>query len=537
LWDFRKDEIARESNQTVITLGESNNTSRNLTSYTTLNYEKEMGDHFINVLAGHSLETFQSDNFSASIKDLYSTSTPILDAGTLEPNVGGSFSEWVLMSFFGRINYDFQDKYLLEANLRYDGSSRFSEENRWGIFPSFSAGWRLTEESFFPELSFISDIKIRASWGMLGNQNIGNYPYQAVYSLEPKYSFNGQLQAGAAQIALANKDIKWETTATTNVGIDFSLFENRLQGSFDVFNKLTDDILVTLPIALTYGDKTPPVQNVATVENKGWEAVLSFQQNIGDFRFGISGNFTQIRNEVVKYKGEVPSIDGVFIIREGEPIYSIYAYKEMGIFQTDEEVSNWAKQDENLTAPGDLKYEDFDGNGVINGDDRQIVGNTVPQYYYGVNLDFGWRGFDFSALFQGIADVDRYLTGQFVHPFATNDRTLTPTDWLDRWTPENTDATMPRVIIGGDYGWNYVGSTFWMQDGSFLRLKNLQIGYTVPSSLTTRIGISQLRIYGNGQNLFTLTDYSGYDPETTQTGQLVGYPNTKILSVGLQVTF
>ncbi len=537
LWNFRTDEIARESNQTVISLGESNDFDKTLTSYTTLNYQKSFGDHFLNVLAGHSIETFESENFSASIKDLFSTTTSVIDAGTLEPNVGGNFTEWALISYFGRINYDFMEKYLFEANLRYDGSSRFAEGNRWGTFPSFSLGWRVSEEEFFPTLAFVSDFKIRGSWGQLGNQNIGNYPYQAVYSLAPKYSFGGQLQTGAAQTVLANQNIKWETTTTTDIGFDLNLFENRFQGSFDWFNRVTNDILVTLPIAKTYGDKAPPVQNIAQVDNKGWELVLSYRQKLGDFSFGIGTNITQVENEVVKFKGEVPSISGVFLIQEGYPIHSIYAYNAVGIFQTEDEVAEWARQDANTTAPGDLKYEDFDGNEVINGDDRQVVGNTVPKYYYGFNLDFGWKGFDVAALFQGIADVDRYLTGQFVHPFATNDRTLTPTRWLDRWTPDNPDASMPRVIIGGDYGWNYAGSTFWMEDGSFLRLKNLQLGYTLPSNISQRVGLDNVRVYGNGQNLLTFTDYTGYDPETTQTGQFVGYPNTKIVSVGLQVKF
>lgn len=538
LWDFRNDQIARESNQIVINLGEANDYDRNITLFSTLNYTKSIEKHNLNFLAGYNLETFQSERFSAGIRDLFSEATPVLDAGTSEPSVGGTFTEWALVSYFGRFNYDFDGKYLFEANIRYDGSSRFDRDNRWGVFPSFSVGWRVSDEPFMSQFDFLSDFKLRASWGQLGNQNIGsNYPYQPIYSLDPRYNFGGQLRAGAAQTNLPNRNIQWETTTSTDIGFDVSLFENKFEASFDYFSRLTDDILVQLPIPYTLGDKAPPFQNIAQVRNRGWELITSYREIIGDFNFGVSFNLTQVENEVVKFTGETPAIDGVFIIQEGLPYQSIFAYNNLGIFQTDEEVNDHAVQDPNLTAPGDLKYQDFDNNGVINESDRQIVGNTIPKYLYGFNFNMGFKGIDMSAIFQGIADVDRYLQGQFVQPFATNDRTLTPTFWLDRWTPENPSTTVPRVIIGGDYSWNYRGSTYWMQNGAFLRLKNLQLGYTLPNSLIERLNLQRVRFYANAQNLLTITDYEGYDPESNITSRDVGYPNTRIMSLGLQLGF
>lgn len=332
--------------------------------------------------------------------------------------------------------------------------------------------------------------------------------------------------------------ITWETTTSANAAIDASLFNNRWSVTFDWFTRLTDDILVQLPIPQTMGAKAPPYQNIAQVRNWGYEIETSYRQSIQNGRFRISANFSQIENEVVKYKGDVPSINGVFIIKEGLPYNSLYGYKNTGIFQSWDEVNSAPVQHEILTSPGDLKYDNFDDSDEkIDAEDRQVIGNTIPRYYFGLSFDFQYHQFDIAALFQGIAKVDRYLQGQNVYPFATNDRGMAPEKWLNRWTEENPSNTIPRLTIRGDYSWNYAYSSFWVQDGSYVRLKNLQIGYTFPERWTQQIRIDHIRAYLNGQNLLTLTNYEGYDPEVTATQTGVGYPHAKIISMGIQVNF
>ena len=538
LWNYRKDELASfSSGVSVISLYEDYSKDLLLTSYSTLNFEKEFKeDHYLNILFGQSIEKYKIERSSASVKDLYSIVTPVLGAGISEPTVGGSSAEWSLLSFFGRLNYDYKERYLFEANFRNDASSRFKKSNRWAFFPSFSIGWRISDEEFFPELNFVSDLKLRGSWGNLGNQNIGNYPYQAVYNIAQNYNYGGTLADGVAQTSLANEEIKWETTTTTDFALDLSLFKNRFNTSFDWFTRMTNDILVQLPIPLTMGNKSAPYQNIGEVRNQGWELEMSYRETFDDFKFNIGFNISHVQNEVVKYKGETPSINEQFIIKEGLPYQSIYGYKAIGIFQSVEEVAQSPVQDASHTAPGDIKYEDFSKDGIIDANDRQVIGNTIPKYNYGLNLGFSYKNFDFSALLQGSLDVDRYLRGVDVYPIATFDRGLIPKSWINRWTSENPSTTMPR-ITAPDYSWNYSNSTFWMQDGSYLRLKNIQIGYNIPENVCNNIGIEDAKIYLNGKNLLTFTNYKGYDPERLSTDTSLGYPNTKIISIGLQIKF
>ncbi len=538
VWDFRENNVARYSQETVISLSESFNQNLLLTSYSTFNFEKTFQDkHYLNILLGQSVEAYKTASSSASVKDLYSTVTPVLNAGISEQTVSGSTAAWRLLSLFGRLNYDYKNKYLFEANFRNDASSRFKEGNRWAFFPSFSLGWRISDEKFFPKLKSVSDFKLRGSWGNLGNQNIGNYPYQAVYNIQQNYNFGGALVDGVAQTSLANDDIKWETTTTTDIAMDLSLFKNRFSASFDWFTKMTKDILVQLPIPLTMGNKSAPYQNVGEVKNWGWELDMSYREVINDFRFNVGFNISQVKNEVVKFKGKTPSISGQFIIQEGLPYQSIYGWKMLGIFQSEEEIAESAEQDATYTSPGDIKYEDFYEDGKIDSNDRQVIGNTIPKYNYGLSFDASYKNFDISLLFQGVLDIDRYLSGVNVYPVATNDRGLIPESWLNRWISENPSTTMPRITINGDYSWNYRNSTFWMQDGSYLRLKNVQLGYNIPGAVCKKIGIQNAKVYLNGKNLLTFTNYKGYDPETISTGVTAGYPNTKIISVGLQLNF
>lgn len=539
LWDFQKDEVSVYPSSDLITLKQGNSQLVSYTSYSTLNYENTFSeDHYISLLFGQSAEFTQREEFSGYVEDVYSIYTPVLSSGISSPSVGGNLWEIGLLSFFGRINYDYKEKYLLEANVRFDASSRFKKEHRWGMFPSFSAGWRVSKEDFFPTNNIVNDLKIRGSWGRLGNQSIGsNYPYQALYNINQNYNFNNQVVSGIAQTDLANDRIKWETTESVNLGFDVGLFKNRFTTYFDWFNKMTDDILVQLPIPTTMGAKAAPYQNVGKVKNWGWDLEMAYRQNFKDFNFRIGANVSQIENKVVKFKGDESSINNEFIIQEGLPYQSLYGYKVTGIFQTNEEVAQSAVQHSTYTAPGDLKYEDFKNDGVINADDRQVIGNTIPKFYYGFNFNFEYKDFDLSAIFQGIAKVDRYLKENGVYPFAVHDRGLTPESWINRWTSENPSTTMPRLTIKGDYPWNYATSNFWVQNGAYLRLKNIQLGYTLPKKLSNNIGIKNLRVYVSGQNILTFTKYKGYDPESLSTQTEIGYPISKVYSTGLQINF
>ena len=532
LYNLRTDEVARGQKDNI-TLNELDVLDRQLTFYSTLNYEERLGDHRLKVLGGTEAQSFRSESIGTSVEQIYSPNTPVLDAGSANPTSSGSVSEWALLSYFGRVQYNYSERYLLELNARYDGSSRFREGLRWGFFPSVSAGWRVSEEPFFPETNLVSNLKLRGSLGTLGNQQIGTYPYQSLYQLGLYYNFGGQLVQGAAQTALANQDIRWETTRTANVGIDLGLLEGRLNLTAEYFDKRTSDILVRVPVPDYLGNRTAPYQNIGRMRNTGWEASLSYNGSYEGFTFGAGANLTHVSNEVTQYKGETPAINGSFIIKEGLPYQSIYGYKVEGLFQSEEEVANAAEQGP-LTAPGDLQYADLNGDGVISPDDRTVIGNTIPELNYGFNVDLGYKGVQLSALFQGLAGVDRYLEGKNVFPFVNGDRALAAEFWLDRWTPENRDTDVPRLTNPASYDWNYRNSEYWMQDGAYLRLKSLRLGYRLPPSWTQSLGIDHLQIYALGENLFTHTDFLGYDPERAPTDSGMGYPNVRTYTLGLQ---
>lgn len=539
LWDFRLEDVVRENNP-VITLDEGNNYFNELTLFNTLNYSKVIGKNDISVLLGQSVETHKSEYIQSGIRNIFSATTPVLSAGTEEPNVGGGIEEWAIMSFFGRANYIFDNKYLFEANIRYDGSSRFSKENRWGVFPSFSAGWRVSEENFFPESDLISNFKLRVSWGQLGNQLATSlYPYQNVYDLGAAYNFDGQIVPGVAQTRLSNNNIQWETTTTINAGFDLGLLSDKLNFSFDYFDKFTDDILIQLPIPLFLGDKTPPTRNIGAVRNKGMEFSANYREISGDFKYSIGLNASYITNKVEKYLGGDGRLFNEFIIKEGESLFSIYGYENVGIFQSQEEIDEAAFHAGN-TAPGDLQYANLneevllDGEQAITNDDFTNLGNTIPKFIYGMNFNLSYRGFSLSGLFEGVGGVSRYLKGRSVFPFAIGtERGMIPEKWQNRWTPDNPSTEVPRILIPSGT-WNYRQSSYWVQNAAYLRLKNLQLGYTLPNEI---LGLNQIQIYANGQNLLTFTEYEGFDPETNQRQSTVAYPIPKTYTLGVQVTF
>lgn len=553
LWDFHTDNVVFTKNQ-IRTATNSFSRNYQITNFNTLNYTKSISNtHNFDVLIGNSIETYRTDDFSSGKQIFYNNELTVLDAGLepLDAAINGSAAKWSMVSFFGRVAYNYNQKYLFESNLRYDGSSRFAEGNRWGLFPSFSFGWRANEEDFLKDVKWLDNLKLRASWGKLGNQNIGYYPYQQIYSLGIDYLFGANKAQGLASTREVNSDIKWETTTTVDVGLDLTIIK-KLNFTADYFNRLTDGILVPMDIPATLGGKRSPVVNLAEIRNKGWELAASYQDFFGDFSWNAGFNVTLVDNKVTKYLGEVRS-GGDYIVAEGYAYKSMYGYVANDLIRSQEQLDQLNAQARelsgnpnawyinNATAPGDILYEDLDGNGIIDSNDRQIIGNTIPRFTYGFNLGAAYKGFDFSALFQGLGNYDGYISGRFVYPMAVNlDRGYITQDVADNhWSAENPDkSTLPRLIAIDAYRVNYsLFSSFWRRDLSFTRLKSLQFGYSLPESVLNKVSLTKARIYFNGENLFTFSKYKAWDPERSQDETGVGYPNIKTMSFGIQLSF
>lgn len=444
---------------------------------------------------------------------------------------GGSASHWALRSLFGRATYNYKERYLFEANVRRDGSSRFAEGNRFGVFPSFSAGWRISEEAFMENATFIDQLKLRASWGQLGNQNIGLYPYASFMVMGGSgqdYVFNNANAPGAALNAMANPDIRWETSESTDVGLEFNLWE-KLDFSFDYYYRLTKDILLPLNIPLTLG-LDAPYQNAGTVENRGYDMMVNYRNRIGQVNYSVMVNFSDVKNNILDMKGIENT--GRTVNREGSPIGSFFGYVADGLFQSQEEVDNHATQFGNV-GPGDIKYRDLNNDGIINDRDQTVIGSPIPRYTYGARLNADYKGIDISIFVQGVGKADGYLYGQGIMPFFLGG--TVQEQHKDRWTPDNPDASYPRLA------WNQTNneqtSSFWMKSAAYTRLQNLQIGYTFPNGLMESIKIQNLRIYVSGRNLLTFDNfYEGYDPEAPVSDG-GWYPQMKSYTVGLNVNF
>lgn len=515
----------------------------NLTSWLQATYEKTIGAHNFKVLGGLNQESSDITGFSATRTELPSNDLPALSTGNpaTSTNDGGS-QEWSLRSFFGRVNYSFDDKYLLEFNIRRDGSSRFGANNRWATFPSFSAGWVLSQEPFLKDNKIIDFLKIRASWGQLGNQNIGNYPFAANISFTPAYNFGGTIFPAAAQSTLGNQDIRWETTTQTDIGVNLAIF-NKISIEADYFVRTATDILFNQNNPAVTGVRTPTTVNLAEVQNKGWELNATYNDRFGDFSFSIGGNLTFVESEVLSIdpslSGEADRVfQGAFIIQRGSPINALYGLEATGIFQSQAEIDAAPDQSAFTTPqPGDLRYRDLNGDGVITLDDRKVLGQDNPRWIYGLNLNFGYKGFDVAAIFQGVGDAQTFETSRFYAPF--NNSGGVASIWLDRWTPSNPSTTLPRITISQS-GVNYnVTHSWWMTDRSYFRLKNLQIGYNFPAAMMKKSPIGSLRVFLNGTNLLTFTDYIGFDPERAERNTNGGadYPQLKILTGGVNIRF
>jgi TonB-linked SusC/RagA family outer membrane protein len=524
-----------------------------------LDYNRTFKDvHQVSGLLGVSNESYTRQ--ANEIKKKYTDRDLGLpeSATELDPtsyNTPAQTQERSIYSVFGRAGYSYLDKYYGEMSFRYDGSSKFAEDFRWGFFPSFSAGWRLSEENFMASYKErFGDLKLRGSYGVLGNQNVDDYSYFTTYTVYTNsYGFNNKAVSGTG-FSFGNKELQWEQSANLNIGVDASFFEGKLYGSVDYFNKLTSNILLTPVVPTVFGGAVAK-ENAGEMRNQGWELTLGYRTQTGDFKHNINLNLADSKNEVVDFGGneQINSSDQMLkIIREGEALGSYFGYQTDGFFNNYEEIANAALPIGATVQPGDVRYKDQNNDDVIDEKDRTVLGNAFPRYTFGLTYELKWKGFDFSMLFQGVGKRDMFLRGELVEPFHSNYSYVTYTHQLDFWTPVNTDARWPRLSAPGSASNtnNYQKSSdIYLFDAAYLRLKNIQLGYTIPNSLCSKVGIQKLRLSMTAQNLFTLTKNTFIDPESTEFGSNMGgtggagansgrnYPTLRYFGFGLDVEF
>ena len=526
------------------TAGETNQLSdywyRNATwtNENLLTFKRMFGKHDLSVLLGHSIIGSRYYTDTAAIQGFPTENIYELNGGTLNPSARGNSEEYRLQSFFGRVNYNYDERYLLEMNVRHDGSSRMPKANRYATFPSVSVGWVFSNEKFMEKYDFLSMGKLRFSWGKLGNQEIGNYAYMATLGASGNYFFNqsDDKQAGMVQTSVPNEKIKWETTSSVNVGLDLGFFNNRIQTTFEWFDKKTSDILMRLAMpGIFLGSLAAPYQNVGAVRNRGWEWNLNYSDRRGDLSWNVGFSLSKVKNEIQEMGGLEETISGNTINRIGEPIGAYFGYKAIGLYRTEEDLLRTNSQGEvikqNGVAPklGDIMYADLNDDGNITADDRDIIGNPFPELSYGISMGASWKNFDFTAFWQGVSGIYRYSWE------TTTDIRGNFTDrWLNRYSAENPNGSMPA--LGNTMNDSY--SSFWLEKSDYLRLKNVELGYTFRQPFLAKAGISSIRLYLAGTNLLTFTPLKHWDPEkgSGDTRNDV-HPNMRTYSIGVNVQF
>ncbi|WP_298739964.1 TonB-dependent receptor [uncultured Chitinophaga sp.] len=523
----------------------------------TLNYSNTFGKHRLQVLAGYASQVSRFRTDSASVQDL-PDGVKVLDAGAGVRSSGGYELQSGLLSILGRVVYSYDDRYLLTASFRRDGSSRFSPAHRYGNFPSIALGWNIGNEEFFKPLSkTISQLKLRTSYGILGNQEMADYQYIATIATNLNY-VTGVDQSkwyGAIQRALVDPNIKWENTSTFNVGVDAGFFDNKLTLTADYYIKHTTDILMNLPIPGSVGVTSDPVMNAGAIYNRGLEIAAAYNGRLGELSYGVNATFALDRNKVDKLLGGLPLYGGqpthhgssTTTTREGGSVGAFYLIKTDGIFNSQEEIEAYRDKDGDLiqpnASPGDIRFVDANGDGIISDEDKQYCGSAFPKFSYGLGFNARWKGFDLNMFFQGTVGNKIYnglrmdLDGmnlEFNYSKAT----------LNAWTPErHTD--FPRAVID-DPNYNTRVSDRFLESGTYLRMRSLQLGYALPGALLRRVGVDGLRAYVSFDNLFTITGYDGYNPDIGRGSSIldrgvdfghVEYPLTRTATIGVQLNF
>lgn len=510
-------------------------------------YDKNFGDHHLVAMAGTSAQENNRNYLYGSVQGFPSQLTQQMNNGNLMPVVGGNMYSWSLLSYMGRANYSYLGKYMVTATLRRDGSSRFGEGNKWGTFPSASAAWRISEESFMKDFDFLSDMKIRAGYGITGNQEIGNYSFASALQTI-SYNFNGQIVNAVVPTIMPNPNVQWEQQEQMNFGVDATFFNHKVEVAVDGYIKNTNQMLVPMnvPVSTGYSDVFVPSINAGKMENRGVEVSVRSNNLTGDFSWTTNMTFAYNKNKVIDLNDTVPLTSGsiglnynLALIQAGYPINMFYGFVTDGIFQNQDEVDRHAVQVPgndpfNRTSPGDIRFKDMNNDGVIDDKDRVLLGNPNPKFIFSLGNTFAYKRFDLTIFFQGMTG-NQILNANRIWAeamsVAQNQTTLT----LDRWTGEGTSQLVPRAVFN-DPNKNARPSDRFVEDGDYLRLKNLIIGYTLPQSVLARLNMSSLRIYVSAVNLLTWTKYTGFDPEVGTSGiDSSVYPVTSTYSIGLNI--
>lgn len=521
-------------------VGLRQSSARNITKtlYSTFNYNKTFANtHNFSALAGYEQQDNRSTSIGGNRFDFPNNTIMELDGSSpINQTLNGSSFEWGLQSLFGRVNYDYKGKYLLEGNIRYDGTSRVDPRYRWGTFGGGSAAWKISEESFIKDnISWIDNLKLRASYGVLGNQEITNpdgtanyYPYQDILPLT-SYPFTG-LSSGVQLTRLTTKDLRWEKTAIADFGLDFDLFKGLFGATVSWYNKNTTDILAQRADLPASVGLTAPIVNAGAMTNKGIEIELRHQNRIGEFTYGANFIFHSYRNKVTKVLAETL---GTFEV--GQPYNNFFVYDWIGIFQSQAEINASPKQPSSgVLKPGDLKIRDVDGNGTVGPEDRIRI-SRFPDFTYSFGLNAAYKGFNLSAFFQGVQGQKVQVSQWGYEPFMQG--SAPPSKFLNAWSPTNPSNTVPAVYLTGYQGVSGYSSTYFIQDASYLRLKNLYLSYTLPEKIAKKIASQGITIYVSGDNLITWTKYEGNDPERAGSGRFAQFPQLRIYTAGLKVKF
>jgi TonB-linked SusC/RagA family outer membrane protein len=526
----------------------SNSRNRNILWENTINYSKEWDKHRLNLLGGITTQDFYTESLGGGRRNLPGEDPSLwyLNAGELTSQTNfNSAGDWAMLSYLFRVNYTFNNKFLFTGTLRRDGSSRFGRENRYGNFPSVALGYNIIEEGFLQNQSILSNLKIRGSWGKIGNDKIAFYEGRPVVTGNQNAVFgtNEDLIFGATLTRLANPFIKWEETETSNIGFEFGFFDEKLTGEFDYYTRKTNDILVGVPIPNYVGSANNPVINAASVKNSGVDITLNWRDQKGEFSYNFGIVASTVNNEVLDIGdgneaifGGAVGISGFLGSRTiiGESIGHYYGYKTAGVFQNEADLSSIPKRGPEVA--GDLIFEDSNGDGVVNSNDRVILGSPIPDLVFGFNLGFDYKGFDLRADFNGTVGNEIYNAKKQTRFNTYNFET----SYLDRWTGPGTSNSEPRVTNGGH---NYEVSDRFVEDGSFLRLRNIQVGYNFSEVALSKIKVQNFRVFLSGTNVITWTKYSGYTPEIGG-GSVLGtgydgglYPLARTFNVGISASF